>query len=278
MYMTTTISVALVLFLIGLECVLGLSTRQVMTDLRENVVVSAVVSDTMQTADSLRIDRLLQQAPFCREYHFVSKEEALSDHIANLGEDPAAFLGYNPLQASFEIRLSEAYAHPDSVVRLDHILRQYPFVTDVYYPRDVVTLMSQTAEQMALVLLGLALVLLIVSLALITNTIRLHVYSKRFNINTQKLVGATPWMIKWPIVRRSVFVGLCAALLALMCIAGLLWYADAKVGMRFIQYTYFNLAIIAGVVIACGMLITFFASVFAVNRYIRMKTDQLYYV
>ena len=129
-----------------------------------------------------------------------------------------------------------------------------------------------------LILLAVAAILLIVSVALIVNVVRLHVYAKRFSINTMQLVGATPWIIKGPIVRRTIGLGMVAALLALLMIAGILYGAHEHLGIWLIPLTWQNLVFLGGAVVVAAFVITFFSAVFAVNRYIRMKTSDLYYV
>jgi len=166
----------------------------------------------------------------------------------------------------------------DSVATIDSIFRVFPFVDKVVYQKDMIGLLDYQVNRLSLVLLAVALILLIVSLALIVNTVRLHVYSKRFSINTMQLVGATPWIIKGPIVWKTVLLGMIAALLALMMIAGIMYAAHEHLGIWLIPMTWQNLAFLAGVVVLAAFVITFFSAVFAENRYIRMKTSDLYYV
>lgn len=277
-YLTTTISVALVLLLIGMECVLALSANNLFREIKENVNLSVVLNDAMTEEDTLHLNRMLDVASFCREYTFVSKEKALEDHINNLGEDPTMFLGYNPLQASYEVKLHANYIHPDSVAEIDRILSAFSFVDNVVYQKEMLNQLDHKGGDLSLILLAVALILLLISIALIVNTVRLHVYSQRFSINTMQLVGATPWVIKGPIVRRAVRFGLIAALFALIMIAGIVYAAFYHLGFWMFPLTWQNLTFLGVVVIVAALFITFFSSVFAVNRYIRMKTGDLYYV
>jgi len=217
-------------------------------------------------------------APFCREYTYMSKDDALREHVEKLGEDPTAFLGYNPLQASFEVKLNAPYIQLDSVAMIDSVFCVFPFVSKVVYQKEMIGELDAQGNKLSLILLAVALILLIVSLALIVNTIRLHVYSKRFSINTMQLVGATPWIIKGPIVWKTVGLGMIAAMLALLMVAGILYAAYYHLGFWLMPLTWQNLVFLAGVVIASAFVITFFSAVFAVNRYIRMKTSDLYFV
>lgn len=277
-YLTATISVALVLLLVGLECVIGLSASGLLNQVKETTTITVVLSDTTTSADSLRVTRLLGAAPFCRSYEYVSKEQALQDHIDQLGEDPTLFLDYNPIHPAFEVKVAADYVHEDSLQSVVALLDKYDFVEKVDYPHVVVGFFTSNIAKVIWAMLGVALVLLFISIILIVNTIRLTVYSRRFIIHTMKLVGATPWMIKGPIVRRSMRMGLFAAVLALALIVGVVYYIFQTYGFWLFALTGINIAIVASSVVVTGLLITFFSSVFAVNKYIRMKTDDLYYI
>lgn len=276
MYFTTTISVALVLFLVGLECLILLSAHELMRQVKENVVLSIVLKDDNTSAEVERTKRLLTAAPYTHDYRFISREEALQEHIANLGEDPSAFLGYNPLTDAFEVHLQAAYAHSDSIAQIEKGLLAMPYVDKVIYQKDVVKVLDNNLNEIALVLLAVAVALLIIALVLISNTIQLQVYAKRFLINTMRLVGATPWVIKWPLIRRNMRMGVEAALLALLMLAATYYYCQTRLGVTLFPLIWQNIAFISMTVLVTGVLITFFASLAATNRYIRMKISKMY--
>ena len=276
MYFTTTISVALVLFLVGLECLILLSAHELMRQVKENVVLSIVLKDNNTSEEVERTKRLLTAAPYTHDYRFISREEALQEHIANLGEDPSAFLGYNPLTDAFEVHLQAAYAHSDSIAQIEKGLLDMPYVDKVIYQKDVVKVLDNNLNELALVLLAVAVALLIIALVLISNTIQLQVYAKRFLINTMRLVGATPWVIKWPLIRRNMRMGVEAALLALLMLAATYYYCQTRLGVTLFPLIWQNIAFISMTVIVTGVLITFFASLAATNRYIRMKISKMY--
>lgn len=278
MYFTTAISVALVLFLIGVETVLLISSNEIIRQVKENVSLTLVINDDANEDEVRRIDNMLTISPFCREHKFVSKEEALKEHIDFLGEDPSAFLGYNPLLASYEVFLDANYAQADSIALIERTFSEFECVKNIVYQKDVVDMLDSNVSIISYGLMGAALLLLIVALALIVNTIRLHVYSKRFIINTMKLVGATPHVIKAPFVKRNVMVGIVAGLIALALLAGAIAYLRYSFGIDLMTPSVVNIAIVCGVVLMCGILITLFASVWATNHYIRMRTDDLYYI
>ncbi len=278
MYLTTTISVALVLLLIGLETVFILSTRSLIEQMKESVTLTIILQEDTDSTQLKRLDNYLNIAPFISEYAYVSKENALQDHITNLGEDPSKFLGFNPLLSSYEVHLKANYTQADSITAITNKLSVFPYIHEIIYPEDVVLLLDGKINTFSIILLAVALILLTVAIALIINTIRLYVYSKRFLINTMKLVGATPFVIKAPIIRRNILMGLLAGVIALVLLAGALYYCQVHLGIIPLQLTITNISIVCVVVLLTGILITGFAALIATNKYIRMHTDDLYYV
>ena len=278
MYFTTTISVSLVLFLIGLECVILMSARDLIRQVKENVVLTVVMQEEATSDDVLRLTNILKVAPFVLDSRFISREEALQDHIESLGEDPQKFLGYNPLTDAFELRLKESYAQTDSIKVIDSRLSSLPYVEKVIYQADVVSALDKNLNKVVLVLLVIAIALLIIALVLIGNTIQLQIYSKRFLINTMRLVGATPWVIKWPFIRRNIWIGVEASVVACGLLALVYYYCYSQYGLSLFPLNEMTIGCLVGVVMISGFVITFFASLMATNRYIRMKTNKLYEV
>ena len=278
MYLTTTISVAMVLFLIALECVMLLSANSLIHNVKENTTVDILLKQDVSQADCLRMAQMLESAPYCKDCRFVSAEDALKEHIRYLGEDPSKFLGYNPLAASYEMHPTAQYANADSLAILENRLLTLPYVDKVMYQKDLLTMLNRNINKLSLVLMAVAAMLLLISFVLIGNTIRLQIYSKRFLINTMSLVGATSWMIKAPILRKNIGIGLVAAILALAVIAAVLYYVSRHFGVLLFALTWQNIVFVSGVTVLTGVLITLIASLFATGRYIRMETNTLYEV
>ncbi|MBQ2291639.1 MAG: permease-like cell division protein FtsX [Paludibacteraceae bacterium] len=276
MYLTTTISVSLVLFLIGLECMVLMSARNLIRHVRENVVLTVVMQEDATSDEITRMQKLVDVSPYVLTSRYITKEEALQEHIETLGEDPEKFLGYNPLTDAFELRLKETYMQADSIQAIDSRLSSLPYVNRVIYHTDVINILDQNINKVLVVLLVVALVLLAIALVLIVNTIQLHIYAKRFLINTMRLVGATPWVIKWPFIRRNIWIGIEASVIACGLLAGVYYYCYEKLSLVLFELNYFTVGSIVCVVFLSGFAITFFASLMATNRYIRMKTNTLY--
>lgn len=276
MYLTTTISIALVLCLVGLECIVLLSAHELVRHIRENVALTVVMSNDASAEDTSRMERLLKAAPYCHDYRYISREEALQEHITNLGEDPQKFLGYNPLSDAYELHINAEYAQVDSIEVIQTRLTSLPYVDKIIYQEDVVKMLDSNIGEASLILLAIAVALLIIALVLISNTIQLQVYSKRFLINTMRLVGATPWVIKWPFIRRNMWMGVEASIVALLALTGVFYYCKARLGILLFPLTWQNIIFVIAVVLISGIAITFFASWVATNRYIRMKINKMY--
>ncbi|MCQ2348413.1 MAG: permease-like cell division protein FtsX [Paludibacteraceae bacterium] len=276
MYLTATISVALVLFLIGLECITLLSAHQMIQRLKENVALTIVLKDNATEEQITRLGEVLEMAPYSHEVRYISKEQALEEHIQALGEDPQKFLGYNPLSNTYEMALQADYAQEDSICTIEDNLMTLPYIQQVNHPQEIVSMLDLHVGEISVVLVVIALLLLLISWALIANTVRLQVYSKRFLINTMRLVGATPWVIRAPFVKRNVLLGFEAGLVALVALALAVYYVHIRLGVWVVELTWQNMLIVGLVVLLGGELITFFASFAATSRYIRMKIDKMY--
>ena len=275
-YLISGVSVSLVLCLIGLECVLLLSAGALVTRMRENITLTAVLSSDADSTQCARLETILESGNRCSGYTYISAQQALEEHIRFLGEDPSLFLGYNPLSAGYEIHPTDTYSAPDSLALIAEQLEALPYVTEVIYPRDLADLMSSNVQDFSLVLLAVALALLLVSLVLIVNTIRLQIYSKRFIINTMTLVGATSWVIRRPFVLRNMLMGFISGLVALAVLSGVVYYTEHALGVLLFPLTWQNIAFVSAVVLCAGLLITLLASLIATGKYIRMDNNSLY--
>jgi len=276
MYLTTTISVAMVLFLVGMECIVLLSAHSMIHKMRENLALTIIMTSDADTVEFQRMQNYLDAVPYTSSYQFISKQEALKEHIQNLGEDPVKFLGYNPLADSYELHLKDVYTRTDSIAHILTQIKGLPYVEKVLYQEDIVKVLDKNVSKISIVLLCCAVILLVIAWVLIVNTIRLHIYSKRFLINTMRLVGATQWIIRAPFVRRSVRMGLEAACLCLVVLAGMVYYVFRQLGLVLFEPTWQNMGFIMIVVILSGIILTLLASLFATGRYVRMKIDKMY--
>lgn len=278
MYLTSAISVAMVLFLIGLLGVLLLTTHSVVRRVRENMTLTVMVKQSASDQQIEDLNKLLQEASYTKTVHYISQQEALQEHIIALGEDPTQYLGYNPLRASFEIHPIDIYARADSMAVIEKQLTPLNAVDEVLYQKNIVKQLNSNLSQAYIGILIITIILLCIALALITNTIRLQIYSKRFIIHTMSLVGATGWMIRRPFIRRNVIVGLCAGVVALGVLMGVVYYLNSKLGIMLFPLNITNVSVLIAFVLSAGLVITLLASYVATNHYLHMNADNMYRV
>lgn len=275
---TSTISISLVLVLLGITILIlfmgnGLS-KYVMENMSFNVILDSNISDARISA----VRKKLDAQPFVKSSRFISKHEAKQQLIKDLGEDPEELLGYNPAQDCIEIFLHSNYANSDSLIKIQNFIREDSNVTDLLYQQEAIDLINENLSKVTTVLFILAMLLLLISFTLIRNTIRLSVYSKRFLINTMKLVGATGSFIRKPFLVNNIFTGLIAGILADGIIFLLLAYFSAEYVEIKPLISTSDLLIIFVAVILLGIIISTIAVAFAVNRYVKMDRDKLYYI
>ena len=275
---TSTISISLVLVLLGITLLILFMGNGLSKYVKENMSFNVMLSTEVTDAEISSVRKNIDSQPFVKSSRFISKEEAKEQLIRDLGEDPEELLGYNPTQDCIEIFLHSEYANNDSIALISGIIRSDNNVSDLLYQHEAIDLINDNLSKVMTVLLILTAVLLFISFTLIRNTIRLSVYSKRFLINTMKLVGATSGFIRRPFVVNNIFTGIIAGIIADIIIFMMLTYFSSEYAELRPVISNTDIIIIFTAVILFGVIITSIATSFAVNRYVKMKSDQLYYV
>lgn len=277
-HFTSTFSMSLVLFLVGMVSLLLFVARDMSKYVKENINLSIVLDDQVNTESIQRIERYLLASPFAKSVEHVTKDQALKEHIESLGEDPQKFLGYNPLMASLEVKLNADYANSDSVTMIESKLHAFQHINRIAYQKDMVDLVNENIRKLSVVLIAIALILLFISVALINNTIRLTVYSNRFLINTMKLVGATRWFIRRPYIGRSMMNGLLAAFISIIFLVVMVYYIQTEFGLQGMAIELLTAVKVAFIVVVTGMLISAISSYYAVGRFLKMSSNDLYMI
>ncbi len=276
--LTSVISISLVLFLLGLILLIGMLGNRLSVYVKENLSFSIVLKDNQKETEIKKMQKSLDALPFIKSTEYISKEQAAKELEEELGENPETFLGFNPLQASIEVKLHSEYANPDSLQVIEKKIRNYTSVSELLYREDMMEMVHNNMKRLGLILLTLAVVLMIISFVLISNTIRLLIYSKRFLIHTMKLVGATSGFIRRPFVKYNIVSGIFASILAILMITGALYYLQNEL-KGFIQILDMQTLLLVYVgVFVLGIVLSVIATIFAVNKYLRMKGDKLYYI
>lgn len=277
-FVTSTISTMLVLLLLGLVVFFVLSANNLSVYVKENISFSLLISDDMHESAILQYQKKLNDEPFVKATTYISKKQALKEQTEAMGTDPKEFLGYNPFTASIEIKLNSDYANSDSIAKIEKKLKKNSNILEVKYPQELMDAVNDNIKKISIVLLSLAGLLTLISFALINNTIRLAIYSKRFLIHTMKLVGANWGFIRRPFLRRNIWSGIIAGLMAdgiLMGAAYMLVTYEPEL-IRII--TPEVMLIVSASVLLFGIIITFLCAYASINKYLRMKASTLYYI
>lgn len=278
MRFTATITIVLVLFIVGLIACLFLVAKNFSQQTKENFTISVVIKANADSTEIARLGEYLSKVDFVSKSTFISKEQALEEHIVALGENPEEFLGFNPLLASYEVNLKSSFVNAENLVNIEQRIATFSSVQEVVYQKDMIDLLNRNIQKLGVVLLGLCAIMLFISLVLTNNTIRLLLYSKRFIINAMRLVGAKASFIRRPFVWQSIRMGIWAIFLALILLGGFLFYLQKELGLIMNLFTLEFILPIVLIVALFGLLITWISALFAVNKYIRLGTNKLYYI
>ena len=276
-YLTSIISISLVLLLIGIVGLLLVNGRNISNQVRENIGFNVILKENVKEADVYQLQKILDAKNYVRSTEYITREEAALETEQMLGEDFIRFLGYNPLPPSIRVRLVAPYANPDSVMMIEQDLIQYETIEEVYYRKSLLYAINENIKQISIIILAFSALLTLISVTLINNTIRLSIYSKRFIINTMQLVGATRGFIRKPFLFRSAASGFTGSLIALGIMAGLIYLMQEEFEGVISFRDYDLLAMVAMVVIIVGIVINWISTFFAVNKYLRSETDKLFY-
>ncbi len=276
-YLTSVISIALVLFLLGIVGFLILNARNVSIYVKENIGFNIELKDNIREADMQQLKKILDTKPYVKSTDYISKEEAAFETQQALGEDFIEFLGYNPLPAIIKVKFNANYANPDSIYQIEQQLKDYPQINDIYYKKTLIHEINDNIRKISLIIIAFSMLLLLVALTLINNTIRLSVYSKRFLIHTMQLVGATKAFIRKPFIRTGIYHGLLASLIATILLMATIYFAHEQVEDIIYVLDADILGLLILTIIVTGVFLSMVSTFFAVNKYLNLKKDDLYY-
>jgi cell division transport system permease protein len=275
-YFTSIVSITLVLFLFGIAGILILNARKLAHYVKENIGISVYLNDDAREVDIFNLQKTLDAMKYVKETQYITKQQAAEEFQKELGEDFVEFLGYNPLPSSIDVKLHAAYSNPDSFAVIEQGFRKFPQVADVTYQKDLVYAINENIRKISTAILIFCILLFVIAVTLINNTIRLTVYSKRFIIRTMQLVGAYHSLIRRPFIMRGITQGLIAALFAILLLMAGLYIVEQQLEDLFSFQDFTILGIVFGLILVIGMLIAWISTLFSVNKYLKMKTDNLY--
>jgi cell division transport system permease protein len=276
-YISVVISIALVLFLLGCLGLLVINSKKVADHFKEQVVMTIYLNDTAKEVEVNQLKKSLAMAEYTKQAQYVSKEDAAELMKAETGEDFMDFVGFNPLKNSIDVYLKANYVTTEQLTEITESLSNKAFIEEIRYDNDLVELMNDNVKKISFWVLVISALFTLIAVLLINSSIRLAVYSKRFIIKTMQMVGATKRFIRKPFVWKSVQLGIIGAIIALIGMAIVLYYLDITFPeLELLRNTISIIALFIGIFLL-GIIITWISTFIATQRFLNLKTDQLYY-
>lgn len=272
----TTISITLVLFLLGLTFLVGFTAKGFSSYLKEKMMITIELEDKMPEGDIAKMQKELELNPYVKSVEYINKDQVKKDLIKALGKDPDEVVGYYPWHSYLDVYIKADYVNIDSMKMVQKSFEGKKLIKNVTYNEEDIANANSNLSVIGSVLLIFAGILILISFVLIRSIIQLNIYSKRFLINTMQLVGATNAFIRRPFVWSMVGCGIIASILANIGITGAVYYITSAFPESISIVSVNELLIVYAMVLVSGILITAFATVSAVNRYLRMTTNKLY--
>lgn len=279
-YISTTISIAMVIYVVGLMGMVLMKGKVLGDSFKEKFAFEIYLKEGVKDIEIMQLKKELDAQEYVKQTSWKDKEAALKEYLEEVDpkENFTMSLGENPLPQNIDVHFEAYYTHPDSIANLRAQLQKNPIVDELNYPRDLLFLVYQNINNISLGLLAVSVLLLIIAIGLIGNTIRLRVYSQRFTIKTMQLVGASNWFIKRPFIWRGMVLGFFSGVVAVFGLAGTLkiiydFWPDFQEELQNVTLD----LLLYGVMLLIAIVISWFATAFAVGRFLRLKTDKLYY-
>ena len=275
-YFSVVLSVFLVLFLLGILGFFIINSKKLADNFREEIAMTVFFKNDANDSILKAFGKELKAAPFTKSYVYVSKEAAAKQHTDIIGEDFMTFLGTNPLQNSYDIHLKADYVVKDSISKIEGQLRKNKMVADIVYDKQLVNLVNDNIKKVSMWILIISTFLTIIAVLLINSSLRLSIYSHRFIIKTMQMVGATKSFIRKPFVLRSIKLGMIGAGLAIIALIVVLVYLQTNFPDLGILDDKLLVAFVLLFVFGIGVLITWISTYFATQRFLNLRTDDLY--
>ena len=276
-YFSVVISIALVLFMVGFLGLVLLKSNQVANHFKEEVVITLFLKNDTSKEQIENLRTSLLKELFTRKIIYISKGDAAKFYAEDLGEDFVNYLGTNPLKNSIDIYLNPGFVTPEKMQEISDKFNKNSFVFEVSYDKPLVTFLTQNIQKVSFWLFAISSFFGLVALILINSSIRLSVYSKRFNIKTMQMVGATKGFIRKPFIWSGVRLGFIGAIISLAGLAAVIYYIDQKIPTLQLVTDYVTLAYLGGGILLIAFIISWLSTFFATQRFLNLQTDELYY-
>jgi cell division transport system permease protein len=275
-YFSVVLSVFLVLFLVGILGLFVLNSKKLSDDFKEQIAMTVFFKEEAHDTILKKFAAELKTAKYVKSSVFVSKEDAAKVHTEIIGEDFMTFLGANPLQNSFDIHLKADYIDSNNIRKIESKLRENPMISDIVYDKQLVNLVNDNIKKVSMWILIISGFLTLVAVLLINSSMRLSIHSNRFIIKTMQMVGATKAFIRKPFIWKSIKLGLIGSALAVVSLIITLLYLDSSYPNLGILEEKFLITLVLLGVVAVGVIITWVSTYFATQRFLNLRTDDLY--
>ncbi len=275
-YFSVVLSVFLVLFLLGLLGLFIINSKRLSDNFKEDIVMTVFFKNEANDTIFKAFETEMKSGKFAKDYNFVSKEKAAKEHEKTLGENFTEFLGANPLYNSYDIHLKADYVTNIGFSRMESEIRKNPMVADVVYDKQLITLVNDNVKRISMWVLIISGIFAFISILLINSSLRLSIYANRFIIKTMQMVGATKAFIRKPFVTRSIILGVIGSVLAILALIGVLVYVSTNYpALDIFKDQLLTVLVLLGVLVL-GVLITWIGTHFATQRFLNLRTDDLY--
>lgn len=276
-YFSVVISISLVLFLLGLLGLLVLNSKKVADYFKEQIAITVFLKDTAKEVEITQLKQSLALAEYTKSATFVSKEDAAKEHQETLGENFIEYLGENPLQNSIDVYILADYVTPAKMEEITNELKNKDFVDDVVYDKPLIAQLTENVKRISFWVLVVSGIFTFIAVLLINSSIRLSIYAKRFTIKTMQMVGATKKFIRRPFVWKSVRLGIVGALVAMVGMGVVLYYLNQSFPQLQLLGDPVLLAVLFIFIFLMGVFITWVSTFIATQRFLNLRTDDLYY-
>lgn len=276
-YLSSVISISLVLLLVGVASMLLVNARGVSDYFKENMQISVLMKQDVSDADALEYRDLLEQERYIKSTTFISREQGQRELADQLGEDFLDVFETSPIPISVDVTLKAEYVSADSLAMVSKEIAKSSLVDEVVYQQSLVDALNANLGRISVIIAVFIGLLLFISFVLINNTVRLNVFARRFTIHTMKLVGATKSFIRAPFLVQSAFQGVFSAMIANIVLVVMLFVMRNELEQLFRIFRMDLLLVVMGIVLVCGILICLVSTWFVVNKLVALKKDELYY-
>lgn len=276
-YFSVIISIALVMFLLGLVGLLVLKTKSISAHFKEQVAITVFLNDVLEEEDILAMKTVIEAQEYTKSVSYISKEDAAKIYAEDIGEDFVNYLGYNPLKNALDVYVKSNFVTPAKMIQIERDLAENNDIFEISYDKPLINLLTQNIQKISFWILLFSGLFMLIAVVLINSAIRLSIYSKRFTIKTMQMVGATKGFIRKPFLWQGVRLGVLGSLVAIAGVVVAIYYIQEAIPeINFLEDKEILGVLFVGIILV-GIVITFFSTYLATRRFLNLRTEELYY-